>query len=116
MSAYSQDAVHHHSLTPINSTLGRIFIMVSKCPLALPMRELLLETKIDLVGVGICVLPVRISSPILKIGLYLGRIIFIQSDIEGIFRGKLSNPAKEGRTIIAGITSDVATNLADVFG
>ena len=63
MSAYSQEAVHHHSLTKMASMLGNTLCTVSWCHLVLPRSEFEFPKCIDFVGVGMCVCPVKFLFP-----------------------------------------------------
>src|SRR5690606_39838097 len=63
MAAYSQEAVHHHSLTKIASMFGSTLCTVSWCHFVLPSREFELPKCMALVGVGMCVEPVKFLFP-----------------------------------------------------
>ncbi len=63
-SEYSQELVQNHSLQKTASCRGRVFLTTSNAHLALPSSEFELQNQISFVGVGMCVLPVTISSPI----------------------------------------------------
>src|SRR3989338_5537138 len=64
-SAYSHEAVHHHSLTTIASIFGRVFITTSLCHFIFPNIEFPFANHMNFVGVGICVLPVKSLFPTL---------------------------------------------------
>src|SRR3990172_2014106 len=62
-SAYSQEAVHHHSFTKIASMRGSVLWTTSWCHLMLPRIELPLPKCMIFVGVGMCDLPVKFLLP-----------------------------------------------------
>src|SRR5512144_978754 len=61
-SEYSQELVQCHSLQKAASCFGRVVLTTSNDHFALPSSEFELPNQMSFVGVGMCVLPVMISS------------------------------------------------------